>query len=170
MMKFKGLLGLYLVFLVVMVVVPLGGLNTTLSDTFVFELRLDYLVHALVFVPVVVLWKLGFPGQSLWKIVGVGMVLAVGLEGVQYFLPYRSWNVNDAVGNVVGVVLGGVGVRLGLRVTLGYWLIERGWWRQEQRWGQSCVIAFLRKGPQKRNNTRLTPGTPSATSGRTGER
>jgi glycopeptide antibiotics resistance protein len=105
-MRFKGLLGLYLVFLVVMVVVPLGELNTTLSDTFVFELRLDYLVHALVFVPVVVLWKLGFPGQSLWKIAGVGMVLAVGLEGVQYLLPYRSWNVNDAVGNVVGVVLG----------------------------------------------------------------
>jgi hypothetical protein len=24
-------------------------------------------------------------------------------------------------------------------------------------WGQSCVIAFLRKGPQKHNNTRLTP-------------
>jgi glycopeptide antibiotics resistance protein len=106
MMRFKGLLGLYLVFLVVMVVVPLGELNTTLSDTFVFELRLDYLVHALVFVPVVVLWKLGFPGHSLWKIAGVGMVLAVGLEGVQYFLPYRSWNVNDAVGNVIGVGIG----------------------------------------------------------------
>jgi hypothetical protein len=43
------------------------------------------------------------------------------------------------------------GVRLGLRVTLACWLIER-WW------GQSCVIAFLRKGPQKHNNTRLTPG------------
>jgi glycopeptide antibiotics resistance protein len=155
MMKFKGLLGLYLVFLVVMVVVPLGELNTTLSDTLVLELRLDYLVHALVFVPVVVLWKLGFPGQSLWKIVGVGMVLAVGLEGVQYFLPYRSWNVNDAVGNMCGVGIG--------------WLVLG-----IKRWGQSCVIAFLRKGPQKHNNTRLTPSAPerrvSATSGRTGER
>jgi len=27
-------------------------------------------------------------------------------------------------------------------------------------WGQSCVIAFLRKGPQKHNNTRLTPVRP----------
>jgi hypothetical protein len=29
--------------------------------------------------------------------------------------------------------------------------------RLAQRWGQSCVIAFLRKGLQKHNNTRLTP-------------
>jgi glycopeptide antibiotics resistance protein len=119
MMRFKGLLGLYLVFLVGMVVVPLGELNTTLSDTFVLELRLDYLVHALVFVPVVVLWKLGFPGQSLWKIAGVGLVLAVGLEGVQYFLPYRSWNVNDAVGNILGI---GVGC-----LVLGFGRLSRGW-------------------------------------------
>jgi glycopeptide antibiotics resistance protein len=107
MMKFKTLLVLYLMFLVVMVVVPLGELNTMLSDTFVFELRLDYLVHVLVFLPLVVLWRLGFARHSLWVIMGVGVILAVGLEGVQYMLPYRAWNVNDAVGNVTGVVLGG---------------------------------------------------------------
>ena len=34
--------------------------------------------------------------------------LAVGLEGVQYLLPYRAWNVNDAVGNILGFNLGSV--------------------------------------------------------------
>jgi VanZ family protein len=28
------------------------------------------------------------------------------LEGIQFLLPYRSWNVNDALGNAVGVVMG----------------------------------------------------------------
>lgn len=52
------------------------------------------------------LWRLGFPGQAMWKIAGVGVLLAVGLEGVQYGLPYRSWNVNDAIGNTFGVGVG----------------------------------------------------------------
>ena len=103
-MKYQYLLFLYLAFLVGMVVVPLE--TTVLSDTFVFEVRLDYLVHAVVFAPVVVLWRLGFPGHGLWKVAGVGVVLAVGLEGVQYVLPYRNWNVNDAVGNLIGVGIG----------------------------------------------------------------
>ena len=33
-----------------------------------------------------------------------GLALAVGLEGVQYLLPYRAWNMNDAIGNRVGVL------------------------------------------------------------------
>lgn len=105
-MKYRILLILYLLALLVMVTVPLEGVNTTMSDTFVFELRLDYLVHVVAFAPLVVLWRLGFPGHSVWMIMVAGVVLAVGLEGVQYLLPYRSWNVNDAVGNMIGVGIG----------------------------------------------------------------
>lgn len=108
LMKYRSILFLYLGFLVVMGVVPLGALNTTLSDTFVLELRLDHLLHALMFAPLAVLWRLGFPGHSMWRIALAGMLLAVGLEGVQYVLPYRSWNVNDIVGNIVGLGLGGI--------------------------------------------------------------
>jgi glycopeptide antibiotics resistance protein len=118
-MKYRVLLFMYLAFLVVVmvVVVPLGGLNTTLTDTFLFQLRLDYLVHAVVFAPLVVLWRLSFTRHPLWLIILTGLALAVGLEGVQFLLPYRAWNVNDAVGNAVGVVMGCAlvgGVRLGL--------------------------------------------------------
>ncbi len=111
-MKFRKLLTLYLMALLVMVTVPLGN---ALNDIFIFELRLDYLVHVLVFTPVVVLWRLGFPAFGV-EDCGVGVLLAVGLEGVQYGLPYRSWNMNDAVGNAVGV---GVGV-----FGFGYWTVE----------------------------------------------
>ncbi|MCA1786287.1 MAG: VanZ family protein [Desulfobacteraceae bacterium] len=157
MMKFKTFLGLYLVFLVVMVLVPLGELNTTLSDTFVFELRLDYLVHVLVFAPVVVLWKLGFPRHSMWVIMGVGVVLAVGLEGVQYLLPYRSWNVNDAVGNVVGVVLGGAGS--GLRYCR-YFAVTKGKNRAISRaevLGRLCFCGFDIVAKQVIDNRRTPP-------------
>ena len=138
-MKYRVLLFLYLVFLAVMMMVPLG--TTVLSDTFVFGLRLDYLVHVLAFTPVVVLWRLGFPGHPLWKIVGVGLVLAVGLEGVQYLLPYRSWNVNDAVGNAIGV---GVGVV----------------WVWGHQWGQAFLIVVIAKGRNNYNKKSLTPETP----------
>ena len=37
-------------------------------------------------------------------IAGIGLV--VGAEGVQYFLPYRAFNVNDMISNVIGVMLG----------------------------------------------------------------
>lgn len=76
--RYKLMLGIYLMFLLVMVVVPLGQMNATLSNTSVFELRLDYLVHVLMFAPVVVLWRLGFPGQAMWKIAGVGGVAGCG--------------------------------------------------------------------------------------------
>lgn len=115
----KIILFLYLSFLMLMVVVPLGGMNAALTNIFILELRFDYLVHVVVFVPLIVLWRLGFPGLSLWKIMWAGVVLAVGLEGVQYLLPYRSWNVNDAVGNTIGV-------------GIGFWVLGFGWFGQKR--------------------------------------
>lgn len=87
-----------------MTAAPLGGLNTTLTHTTVIHLRLDYLLHVLILAPLAPLWRLGFPRHSLWLIIPPGLALAVGLEGVQYLLPYRAWNVNDAIGNGVGVL------------------------------------------------------------------
>lgn len=105
-MTCKTPLVLYLLGLFLMVLVPLSGLNGTLANTSVLQLRLDYLVHGLAFAPLVVLWRLGFPGHRLWLSIAAGLVLAVGLEGIQHALPYRAWNVNDAIGNVTGLVAG----------------------------------------------------------------
>jgi VanZ family protein len=105
-MRYRVLFGVYFFVLVVLVVVPLDGLDVSLTDVFVLELRLDYLLHLLVFMPLMVLWRLGFPRHSVWVIMGAGLLLAVGLEWIQYLLPYRSWNVNDAVANMAGVGLG----------------------------------------------------------------
>jgi glycopeptide antibiotics resistance protein len=101
----KTLLSLYLPALLLMTAAPLGGLNTTLNHTTVIHLRLDYLLHALMFMPLAPLWRLGFPRHPLRMIIPAGLALAIGLEGVQYLLPYRAWNVNDAIGNGAGVLL-----------------------------------------------------------------
>ncbi|MHB2149515.1 VanZ family protein [Calditrichota bacterium LG25] len=41
-----------------------------------------------------------------WKIGMVVLLWGIGLEAVQYWLPYRSFNVFDMLANVCGVLLG----------------------------------------------------------------
>lgn len=38
--------------------------------------------------------------------IGAGLLMAFATEGVQYFLTYRSYNVNDLLSNFLGVLLG----------------------------------------------------------------
>jgi glycopeptide antibiotics resistance protein len=72
----------------------------------VLQFRLDYLVHVVMFAPLVVLWRLVFPRHSWWVVFGTGLGLAAGLEGLQCGLSYRSWNVNDMIANMIGILLG----------------------------------------------------------------
>jgi len=39
-----------------------------------------------------------------------GLLMASVAEGVQYFLTYRSYNINDMIANWMGVVVGMVGM------------------------------------------------------------
>ena len=105
-MIFKNLLILYLIAVFLMVIAPLGGFATTLNSITVISLRLDYLLHALMFFPLMVLWRLGFPYHPLWLILVGGFSMAIGMEGLQYLLPYRAYNVNDMLGNGAGILMG----------------------------------------------------------------
>ena len=106
-MIFKKLLVLYLMALTLIVVIPLGGFNMVLNHTTVICFRLDNFLHALMFIPLVVLWRLSFPKHHLWIVLTGGIFLASAMEGLQYLLPYRACNINDLLGNGVGV-LGGI--------------------------------------------------------------
>ncbi len=103
------------VFLILLLhVIPFGSSMTALNKAEVASIRMDYLLHALVFLPwaIIVWWvySVNFfkkPGKALlWLFAGV--ILAAGAEYIQYFLPYRAFNINDVIGNVSGVVLGSV--------------------------------------------------------------
>jgi len=112
----KIVFGVYLMTLVVVTLIPLGGMSTSMSDTDIAGLRLDYLVHALVFIPFVPLWKLVRSRTSLWLILVAGILVAAAAEGSHYILPYRGYNILDLLANVSGVIIGGIGYQ----VTTGF--------------------------------------------------
>lgn len=102
----KILLVVYLVALLVLAVAPFGGLSTSLTKVTVLTLRLDYLLHALAFMPLVPLWTLVWKDHPWWLIIILSLLIAAAVEGSHYYIPYRAYNVNDLVGNVAGALLG----------------------------------------------------------------
>lgn len=109
----------YLLFLVIVTLIPLGQMNHTLNDNYTLNIRWDYLLHALVYMPMVVLMGFGFINKSedlagkqaspfrFWiSIVIIGLCIAALLEVFQLIIPYRRFNINDMLANGIGVIIG----------------------------------------------------------------
>jgi len=130
----KWLLYSYISLVIILHLIPTpGGLE--MSSAGVGFIRMDYLLHVLVFLPWMFLMgsvKSQGPGGLfptpdnrqqitdkrirfflVWMLIGIA--LAIGAEGIQYWLPHRTYNPWDAVFNALGVVIGAV-------------LIFGGWW------------------------------------------
>ncbi len=103
----------YLLSLVLMAVLPLNSSSSSihLNDIHVISIRLDFLLHSIVFIPWVFLYMIAFRpigiNEKLVMIIA-GLLTAFATEGVQYFLPYRSYNINDLLSNFLGVFLGSI--------------------------------------------------------------
>ena len=108
---------LYLLGIAVVALVPFGGVNVKLQEIDVFSLRLDYLVHFLVFLPLVPLWRVVWPHHPLWKAFLFGLAIAASAEIVQYILPYRSFNPYDLLANCLGATAGSL---LAMKLAVGY--------------------------------------------------
>ncbi len=118
--KVKKLLYTYITILILLATFPINGLNSMLNNNYLLNIRWDYLVHALVYIPLVPLLiiaqiKIGRKVKSHGRatlsfqtlnIIILSLLFAFSLEGIQYFLPYRAFNINDLVANGVGVALG----------------------------------------------------------------
>jgi glycopeptide antibiotics resistance protein len=73
--------------------------------------RLDYLLHVLMFIPFMVLahWRWSGERRSMTRMriaLGAGLAFAAISEGVQWLLPYRTFNWLDLWANCLGVVTG----------------------------------------------------------------
>ncbi len=99
----KWLFSSYLIVIILLVTLPInsaGDLNSITIITF----RGDYFFHALAFIP----WYLFKPvfNHKHLKWLAWGLLFAASTEGLQYILPYRAYNVNDLLANVIGIILG----------------------------------------------------------------
>ena len=97
----------YLAALVLIALLPLNGPGSGMEDVFVLSLRLDYLLHGVMFVPFICLARRSpyrhFPGFLLLI---SALAFAAFCEIIQWPLSYRAFNVNDLVANLAGVLVG----------------------------------------------------------------
>ena len=103
----KLLTWLYLLLLVLLSVLPINS-GVTLNNTYVVELRLDYLIHALVLLPLPVFLTLSLGDRSgfwIW-VISFCLLIVLFTEGIQMLLPYRTFNINDLLGNGAGALVG----------------------------------------------------------------
>lgn len=104
----------YTVAILLLVTLPINGDDQflgNLNDTYILRLRLDYLFHSLLFIPWVVLGAYGWEFHnrkktSVWLAYLGALLFSVLCEYVQLPLPYRTFNINDLVSNMLGVTLG----------------------------------------------------------------
>ncbi len=108
----KLFLFFYLLVILVMTVVPYGEMNRSLNSILVLSLRADYLIHSLIFLPLVPLWILTFPKHRFFWVFMLGLGFAALAEYTHHFLPYRAFNINDLIFNMIGVFVGALMIML----------------------------------------------------------
>lgn len=101
----------YIIGVLALSMLPINGTGSAMNKTYInlwADIRLDYLLHGILLVPWMSL-RLLYPHLNKEKItvwVVAGLLLAWVAEGVQYFLPYRTYNVIDLMANTLGVFVG----------------------------------------------------------------
>ena len=112
---------LYISLTALLILLPLG--NGALNNITILQLRGDYFFHILMFLPWAFFRKAEAPKSTpqtrtpaahslippfshsiIWLL--FGLLFAAGSEALQYLLPYRAYNVNDLIANMLGVLLG----------------------------------------------------------------
>ena len=111
---FRILFLLYCTALFLLAILPINGESSPISDTYIVTIRLDYLLHTLIFLPFLPLAMHSLSGTSQRKriikkilsLIIIGLLFAIITESIQFYLPYRSFNINDLIANTLGVILG----------------------------------------------------------------
>lgn len=112
--RIKTALIVYTVILVLLSVLPINSTSSAINHTYVVKVRLDYFLHYIVFFSwMFLVWiftNVSFRTdfRKTIYIISLCLLFAFVNELVQYFLPYRAFNINDLVANGVGVLLGSI--------------------------------------------------------------
>lgn len=105
---------LYCIALFLLPILPINSESSQLNNTYIVTIRLDYLLHVLIFFPFLpwaIYSLLGtFSQKTVIKKAGfftiTGLVFAIITEVIQFYLPYRTFNINDLISNTLGIILG----------------------------------------------------------------
>jgi len=110
---FKKLFEVYIIIILILVVLPLNGLNSILNNTYLIEIRLDYLLHSLGYFLFCMYYLAGqrrglslFRNFALLIFTGLMLLLATGTEAVQLSISNQTFNPADLLANATGLVLG----------------------------------------------------------------
>jgi len=101
--QIKSVFYIYATGLILLCVLPINS-AAKLNDITIISFRGDYFVHAFIFIHWA-LFNLKFYKNN-WRWLLAGLIFSTGVELLQYYLPYRTFNINDIVSNIIGVVLG----------------------------------------------------------------
>ena len=103
---------LYVGLLLLGSVIPIGNqASDILMDNYTLDIRWDYLLHALIYLPLpLVLFyrRRIIDGGLLVRLVFISAFIPVLFEFLQMAIPYRSFNINDLLANCFGVLMGWV--------------------------------------------------------------
>lgn len=109
---YKKLFWVYTVILILLSVLPINGSGSAINHTFIISIRLDYLLHFVVYLPWMFFLRkmtgLTFAKElkQVLTLMMIAILFAFANEAMQYFLPYRAFNINDLLANGFGVLLG----------------------------------------------------------------
>ncbi len=104
-MSLRKLFFIYLLLLIIAAVFPHTTIKSVRIENLHVEIRLDYLIHVCLYLPCMFLIQKGIirrPANSFL----IGIVIGISLEGIQLFLSYRTFNINDLLANIIGLFLG----------------------------------------------------------------
>lgn len=106
----KKLFILYIIIVLLLITLPINGKESRINHIYVLSFRLDHIFHVLLFCP----WmfflkyiKLIFFNKELSAVkwLMIGLFFCVFTECMQYFIPYRAFNINDLIANSIGITL-----------------------------------------------------------------
>ena len=102
---------LYFIYLATVIILLAVPFSTDLKlDQYIFGVRIDHYVHATMFLPFMgYFWITNKTQESsflLFKFYGLGILFAACCESLHYFIPYRTFDVQDFFANVTGISIG----------------------------------------------------------------
>jgi len=103
---------IYTILIILSVVLDINNSDNQINDIYIFEIRLDIIAHFMIFFVWVIFLKFTY-SLSIFKLkklvlisIIIGFLFAFFAELIQYYLPYRAFNINDMIGNFLGIFFG----------------------------------------------------------------